>query len=274
MARLWILSDLHAEQSLWLPLSPPDGIDVIVAAGDIDGPASRSVKRLAALADGLPVVFVPGNHEWYATGIHFGVDGEAERAREKADELGVHLLMDEEVEIAGVRFLGSTLWTDFALHGTPEASMAYAARAMNDFRFIHPVEKGPELQPEDTIAWHRTSRAWLQSRLADPSPSPTVVVTHHLPHRRSVAPRYEGDALNPAFASDLSDLVEHGGAALWVHGHTHVSCDYLAGGTRVICNPKGYGPLALGGRIENASFDPALVIEVSATSPRPDAGDG
>ncbi len=142
MAPFWILSDLHADQSFWLRLSTPDWVDVIVAAGDIDGPASCSVKRLAALADGLPVVFVPGNHEWYATGIHFGVDGEAERAREKAEELGVRLLMDDEVQIAGVRFLSSTLRTDFALHSTPEASMAYAARAMNDFAPVHsPVRR-------------------------------------------------------------------------------------------------------------------------------------
>jgi Icc-related predicted phosphoesterase len=263
LARLWILSDLHAEQSLWLPLCPPDAVDVIVAAGDIDSPASRSVQRLAKVADGLPVVFVPGNHEWYATRDRFGVDREGRRACRKAHELGVHLSMNDEVEIAGIRFLGSTLWTDFALHGTPEASMAHAARAMNVFRFIQPIEGGPRLRPKDTIAWHHASRSWLEARLATPSALPTVVVTHHLPHPKSVAQRYQGDALNPAFASDLSALVEGGGAALWVHGHTHEGCDYVAGGTRVICNPKGYGPMVPGGPIENASFDPDLVIEVS-----------
>jgi Icc-related predicted phosphoesterase len=28
--------------------------------------------------------------------------------------------------------------------------------------------------------------------------------------------------------------------ALWLHGHTHGSCDYKLGDTRVVCNPMGY----------------------------------
>lgn len=262
MARLWIFSDLHAEQSLWVMLPTPIDIDVIVAAGDIHSPATRSVETLADLAGDRPVVFVPGNHEWYASRAPFGVDSETARARHAARKLGVHFLMDEEVEVAGIRFLGATLWTDFAIHGTPEASMNLAARGLNDFRYIHPVEGGPRLRPEDTVVWHRASRAWLADRLAAGSAVPTVVVTHHLPHPRSVATRYRGDALTPAFASDLSDLVEGGGAALWIHGHTHTGCDYVAGTTRVVCNPKGYGPITIGGLIENPHFNSNLILEV------------
>jgi Icc-related predicted phosphoesterase len=262
MTRLWIFSDLHAEQSLWTLPPVPIDIDVIVAAGDISSPATRSVERLADIADGHPVVFVPGNHEWYATRHHFGVDRETVRAREAARDLGVHLLMDEEAKVAGVRFLGATLWTDFAIHGTPIASMELASRGLNDFRYIHPVEGGGRLGPGDTVDWHRASRAWLTERLAAASDLPTVVVTHHLPHPQSIARMYRGDALTPAFCSDLSELVEGGGAELWVHGHTHASCDYAAGTTRVVCNPKGYGPVTTGGRIENAQFDPMLIVEI------------
>lgn len=266
MARLWIFSDLHAEQSLWTLPPVPSDVDIIVAAGDIDSPATRAVERLAKLAEGRSVVFVPGNHEWYDTHGHFGVDREMDRARRLAEDIGVHLLMDDEIELGGIRFLGTTLWTDFAIHGTPEASMAIAARGLNDYRYIHPIEGGSRLTPADTVDWHTTSRSWLADRLAEPSTLPTVVVTHHLPHPGSIANMYRGDTLTPAFASDLSDLVEGGGAALWIHGHTHASCDYLAGGTRVVCNPKGYGPMTIGGRIENAAFDPVLVIDVERRS--------
>jgi Icc-related predicted phosphoesterase len=89
-----------------------------------------------------------------------------------------------------------------------------------------------------------------------------VVVTHHLPHPGSIHPRFADDALTPAFCSDLSELVESSGAVLWVHGHTHESCDYVAGETRVVCNPKGYGPIRHGGRYENMNFDPGLVVEI------------
>jgi len=50
--------------------------------------------------------------------------------------------------------------------------------------------------------------------------------------------------------------VEERGARLWVHGHTHVSFDYRAGTTRVLCNARGY-PAEQG-----TSMNPELVIEV------------
>jgi len=83
-----------------------------------------------------------------------------------------------------------------------------------------------------------------------------VVVTHHLPHRQSIHSKWEGDPLNPGFASDLSRLVRPP-VRLWVHGHTHESFDYQVNGTRVICNPRGYVPMQ-----PNTAFDPKLVVEV------------
>ncbi|TVR84545.1 MAG: hypothetical protein EA405_01455 [Rhodospirillales bacterium] len=41
----------------------------------------------------------------------------------------------------------------------------------------------------------------------------------------------------------LLALVETGGAALWVHVHTHTSAECAAGGTRVICNPPRLSPV-------------------------------
>jgi hypothetical protein len=73
--------------------------------------------------------------------------------------------------------------------------------------------------------------------------------------------------LTPAFCSDLSELVANSGAALWVHGHTHASCDYFAGQTRVVCNPKGYGPVRTGGEYENPDFDSGLVVEINNDRP-------
>lgn len=58
-------------------------------------------------------------------------------------------------------------------------------------------------------------------------------------------------------ASNLDDLVEASGAVLWVHGHTHASCDYRIGRTRVVCNPRGYHPDGL-----NSDFDPDFIVEV------------
>jgi Icc-related predicted phosphoesterase len=260
--RAWILSDLHIEQSRWdLPDPPPD-YDVLIAAGDIHDPLSEGVRWLAERSRGRPVIYVPGNHEWYAYRERFTIDEEAVRAQALAADLGVHLLRDAQVTFAGVRFLGSTLWTDYEIFGNRSLAMRHAAQWLNDHRVIFPSAIGEALTPRQALEWHRQSRHWLEGVLKEPFGGTTVVVTHHMPHPRSVHRLYADDPLTPAFGSDLSSLVEGSDAALWVHGHTHTSCDYVAGGTRVVCNPKGYGPQARSGTIENSAFDPALVVEI------------
>lgn len=204
-----------------------------------------------------------GNHEWYAHREMFNVADETIRAREIADELGIHLLIDEAVEIDGVRFLGSSLWTDYDLYGTRRPSMDVAAAMMNDHRFIFPQAGSGPLRPQQAFEWHQASTNWLAEQLQPATfDGPTVVVTHHLPHPGSIAPQFVGDSLNPAFCSDLTWLVERSGAELWVHGHTHSSFDYEVGRTRIVCNPKGYGPLRLGGAYENRRFHPHKVVEI------------
>lgn len=82
------------------------------------------------------------------------------------------------------------------------------------------------------------------------------------PHPGSVAARFARDSLTPAFVSHLSDLIERRQPALWVHGHTHDCFDYRVGATRIVCNPKGYGPMRPGKPLENRAFDVGKVVEV------------
>jgi AAA domain/TrwC relaxase/Calcineurin-like phosphoesterase len=173
--------------------------------------AGDARKALAAL--------VPGNHEWYAHRERFTINDEAKRGQELADSLGIHLLQDRQIVIDGVQFLGSTLWTDYAIYGNPAAAMRHSQRWMNDHRVIFPLDTGVPLTPEEALLWHKQSAVWLSETLRVPFPEKTVVVTHHLPHPQSIHPRFARDPLNPAFCSDLSGLVENSGAALWVHGH-------------------------------------------------------
>lgn len=261
--KLWIFSDLHIEQSVWdLPDPQPD-CDVIVAAGDIHF-ASDAVRWLDERSQGRPVILVPGNHEWYSYSRPFTVETERAAAERAAEGTNVNLLLDNEVVIDRVRFVGSSLWTDYALYSDVDIAMARAQSSLNDHRLIFPRGDGAALRPEDALEWHGASRRFLERKLPERSPDfdRTVVVTHHLPHPRSIHPKYGHDPLNAAFASDLSLLVEEGGAELWVHGHTHSSCDYVAGRTRVVCNPKGYGSHGTDRTIENPAFDERLVIEV------------
>src|SRR5690606_28240305 len=72
---------------------------------------SAAMSFLLYLARGKPVVFVLGNHEhWH--GIHADT---LATARAMAREYGMFLLEDSQAEVAGVRFVGGTLWTDSTL---------------------------------------------------------------------------------------------------------------------------------------------------------------
>lgn len=252
--RIWVLSDLHLEVAdLKEPLEPPDA-DVCVMAGDLCRGVDNGVRWLATnIAPAVPCIYVAGNHEFYKGSIKEGLDAGRAAARETP---GVHFLENDAVTLGGVRFLGATLWTDFRIDGAPEAAMDHARGRMNDYRQIA-WRKNPwqRFLPVHSYRLHQDSRAFLAREMAS-SPLPTVVVTHHLPHQRSVPERFARDPTNAAYASDLSAIVEDGAPALWVHGHTHDSCDYVIASTRIISNPKGYAE-------ENAAFARKLVVEIS-----------
>ena len=251
--RLRVLSDLHLSQGT-LDL-PPAKADVVVLAGDIARP-----KEALAWARGLrmPVVYVPGNHEFY--GSSFGATVRA--MRELAAGSDVHVLDDDTLVLDGVRFLGSTLWTDFMLFGTEGRAMAVdAAQAfMRDFSRIRLDDTSDAVfTPADCARRFARHAGWLGERLDIAHDGPTVVVTHHAPSTRSIHPRFAGSPINACFVSDAEHLLGEPRVQAWTHGHTHDSFDYRVGGTRVVCNPRGY---AKDGAIENARFDPDFIVEV------------
>jgi 3',5'-cyclic AMP phosphodiesterase CpdA len=219
----------------------------VVLAGDIDnGPTG--IEWAAARFD-APVLYVAGNHEPYDGEYH----ATQAALRAAGDRTGVRVLDCGEAMLGGVRFLGCTLWTDFALAGEAGRRLALDRYGgwLVDFRAIRWRDR--MFAVDDSVALHEAHRDWLAARLAARFAGPTVVVTHHPPHPGSIAPRFATHPLNPAFVSNLEDLM--GRARLWIHGHTHCVLDYTVRGTRVLCNARGYPGEATG-------FVPDLVVEV------------
>lgn len=246
--KLHILSDLHTEFADFD--IPKTDADVVVLAGDV-GVGSGGLEWLQTQRQDKPVVYVPGNHEFYGHDISL-----VERLRRNALP-DVHILDRESVVIADVRFLGSTLWTDFQLFGEADKwfSIQRARQFMNDFAVISVEDR--RFTPADSTALHELARSWLREKLAEPFEGRTVVVTHHAPSARSVPSRFATDLLTPAFASNLEDLLDGTGVNVWIHGHMHDPTAYVHNGSRVICNPRGYP-----GERVTGHFDPALCIDV------------
>jgi 3',5'-cyclic AMP phosphodiesterase CpdA len=272
--KIRVLSDLHLE------CDEPDAIphadaDLIVLAGDIHNHAEGIRWAAETFGDNAPVVYVPGNHEYYD-----GEFGALEVAmRDAAANVdNVHYLNNAALIDPDGRWrvLGTTLWTDFQLFGESEeemaASIAAAEKVMLDFR--GPIQvtwpssatatagagQGPRLfAAADTLALHAHAREWLEQKLAEPFPGKTIVVTHHAPHRSSLADRFANDLSSAGFISHLTDLVGPP-VALWIHGHTHTPFDYVANGTRVVCNPRGYVDRRRN-RLENPEFAWDKIVE-------------
>ena len=234
--RIQLASDLHLEfLARQFPnetlIAPAYGADVLVLAGDI-GPDILGVKLFARWP--VPVVYVPGNHEYYGTDWPT-MREELQRA---ARGTSVTVLDNGTWEFAGVRFLGSTLWTDYRLRAnrTQRQLMDVAGSRLRDHSAIRVGAEA--FTPEMALQDHEQSRRWLEEQLALPFDGKTVVVTHHGPSAQSVHPRYLGDPLNAAFVSELDDVV--GRADVWLHGHVHDSFDYKVCNCRVVANPRGY----------------------------------
>lgn len=259
MTRIHVLSDLHLERAKFKDYTPPE-CDVVLLSGDIHAGVAGVMWALETFR--VPVVYPPGNHEFWGRVLLKHVA----EMKAKAEGSHVHVLYNDTVVIDGVRFIGSTLWTDFNLFNNP-MSVTLADLGIKDFGKedeYSPVRKPNILKSPrvrftatDSHMEHMVARQFLTEQLATPYEGKTVVATHHAPSILSIAPMWRNDPLSPAFASRLEDLMLDYAPALWTHGHVHESFDYMMGETRVVCNPRGYLD-----HFPNREFDPALVITI------------
>ena len=275
-----LLSDLHLESNPHFKPVPQPGADVLVLAGDIGSYQRGSLLTELAIEDfGLarfsplpaagggagwptPVLFVPGNHEY--DGLEF-TQADA-RLRAACQQLGITWLERESVVLAGVRFVGCTLWADFdALTNSPPGVTDLARQLKQrekafraaDFylKKNHALRHGRPMLAEDMREESLRSQAWLRCALAMPFDGPTVAVTHFAPSLLSADPRYGISPGTAGFCNSLDDLLPL--AQLWLHGHLHCPNDYVKHGCRVVANPLGYARKG-----EQQAFQPSLRIEV------------
>ena len=269
--KIQLLSDLHLETHPGFVPEPAADADVLVLAGDIG--SYQKGSSLPAIGDhdfGLgrfsplrgwpvPVLFVPGNHEY--DGLDF--DEAHARLRETCERLGITWLERETVLLQGVRFVGTTLWSDFDALGPPTAGLSLqlqarekAFRAANFYlRKTGTVRDGRAWLAEQVREQALRCQQWLHGALAAPHTGATVAVTHFAPSLRSADPRYGLTPGTAGFCNALDALLPR--ARLWLHGHLHCPLDYEHQGCRVVANPLGY---AVKG--EQARFVPRLTLAV------------
>ncbi len=283
--RFQLLSDLHLEVHPNFAPPPALGADLLVLAGDIGSYQSGSLLAdpdfgLARFAPAhgwpTPVLFVPGNHEYDALDF----DDAHTRLRATCERLGITWLEREVRVIDGVRFVGTTLWSDFdALASLPPAkppkthlkhqpppdpltrqrkAREKAFRAANFYlKKAGTTRNGEPWLAEQMREQALVCQTWLRGALAQPFDGSTVVVTHFAPSLHSADPRYGMVPGTAGFCNALDDLLPS--AQFWLHGHLHCPSDYTVGGCRVLANPLGYARKG-----EQAAFSAGFCVDLPA----------
>jgi len=231
--KIQLLSDLHIEFDYYA--YPKSDADVVVLAGDIHT-KDRGVKWALEEIKDRPVIYVLGNHDFYGKAYPKLLDS----VKTLTKNTNIHVLENDLVTIDGVNFLGCTLWTNFELFGDARVSGYECQQVMTDYKKIRRAPNFAKLRSIDTAVIHSQSVKWLEKTLEEHRGETNVVVTHHGPSIKSVPEMYLNDVTTAAYVSNLEGLIERYKPDYWMHGHLHSSCDYMVGGCRVLCNPKGY----------------------------------
>ena len=270
--KIQVMSDLHLEVHPDYRPAPAPGADLLVLAGDIG--SYQVGSRLAGDEFGLerfsprrgwpvPVLFVPGNHEY----DNLDFDVAHRRLRESCDRLGITMLEREVLVLGTVRFIGTTLWADFdALVSAEDRAAASPARLLKKrekaFRAANfylqkagTTQQGAPLLAEGWREHALVCQAWLRQALAAPFDGTTVVITHFAPTLRSADPRYGVTPGTAGFCNSLDELLPY--ARIWIHGHLHCPQDYQVGACRILANTLGYAAKG-----EQEGFREQLVIDI------------
>lgn len=253
--KIALASDLHVEFGD-IDLVNERGAELLILAGDIvmlkdldkqSERGDRSRGFFQRVSQNWPrTLYVMGNHEHYSGDFAKG----PERFKTFCKLHGIAnitLLDKESVVIDGYDFHGGTLWTDF--NDMDTFTMHNAATAMNDYNGVK--------NTADTVSWkflpkhalrdHQHMLSYLRTcmdnyRESGRTDNRVVVITHHAPSPGSLHEKYAHDRLmNGNFYTNLDNFITaNPQIQLWVHGHTHDPFDYGVGGTRIVCNPRGY----------------------------------
>jgi Icc-related predicted phosphoesterase len=248
--RVQVLSDLHLEfGALEIDF---DDVDLVIFAGDVNI-GEKGLLWIKEKISRVPVLYVLGNHEYYRSSYPKLLS----KLLQSSIGTNVHVLENSSVEIDGIRFHGTTLWTSFELFGDPKLVGPVCQQKMNDYKLIRLDPSYSKLRSIDTHLFHYRSLKWLKESLLNSNTKKNIVITHHAPSPRSLPIKYRDDIISAAYASDLEDFIKQTKPDLWIHGHVHEPFDYVIDKTRVICNPRGYIHDPYNG------FNSKLVLEVS-----------
>lgn len=258
MVNFRLYSDLHYEMYPSIADVPNiatvkrgKGADLIVIAGDLHPCADeRSYKEALRkiFGDGsIPILYIPGNHEYYWFGDKLN---ESERNSTDIDKMDSKMakicaevggdrfqfLNGRNYDVGGVRFIGATLWTNVPLN--------IQQGPLNDYQVI-PGSLQSVLTNREVFQRHQIQRNWLSDSIdnaVDQGVDKVVVITHHIPSERlanncwsyktkrneisacdTLVRDTKGEYMPYYYSSDMEESFSKPIVSTWCFGHDHRS---------------------------------------------------
>ena len=205
MPIIQLISDVHGH---WERVNISTEAQLVVALGDMED-GINAINKLKAF--NVPVIYVPGNHEYYGGDLGTRLQELKDIAR------GTQIIVaNNETVISGhTRFICSTLWTDH--QGMNEQLIAHSLTSLNDYNHIrveqwisdqknqqkylaelrsfedaYPRKKNLfpsnplKMNPIIAKILHEKSIHYIYDQLSDQWDGDTVILTHHAPSLSSL----------------------------------------------------------------------------------------
>lgn len=216
-------------------------VDYIVFAGDID-----TYRR--GFSFRKPLIFVPGNHDYYSKKIN---KRDEDWSKFEKETNWITLYNGKKfVDNGEFRIIGSTLWTDYI-----DKSLTHK---MNDFTCIKSSNHPYKFTSQMWLQYHINESNELKKRIqeAELLNKRVICVTHYVPSYNCIHSKYKNDDINCFYASRNIEFIHK--PELWIFGHTHMPADFTENNTRFFSNPHGYP-----GEDFNFDFINRSIIEIT-----------
>ena len=283
--RIQYISDIHLEfyDKLAFPLILKPNARYLALCGDIGYPNKPIFNSFIAYCSRHwdKVFYIPGNHDHYNEKPHskwkYNINAVAtiETVEDHIKSLilpyknvfylnkGVHEFPEDNVNV-----IGATLWTHI-----PEELTAHASATLNDFSQIAcKIDEPPhyeQFSPTKMNELHKDHSKFLLDALDATATHgrKAVVLTHHLPSKILVAPRFAADPNNYLFYTEATEHLKHSALAAWICGHSHSAQRILyRPDVWLALNCKGYPDEKVEGFSEGAYLELTETLSGSSVS--------
>lgn len=247
--KIGVISDLHVDlnelagepsiEEALIEVAGERRLDGLIVAGDISNDANRSLAVLHELKRrcGIPVWFVPGNHDYWSK-----INGNRDTWSIYRQFQTFEGCLSERPAVLdnGWVILGNSGWYDYTM-GEP-------GYTFDDFERMHAMDR--TWQDSLYVTWGMSNRDIhkyfydsLERELAEHRGKSIVMVTHMLghPYFKVPMPHPQWSYFNAFLGStEYAELYRRYGVRYGIMGHVHYRKDYEEQGTKLICSCLGY----------------------------------